>query len=526
MLISKEMKKIYILLILWVFVAGLISCDMDKLPYHSVETSQYMTKASDFASARVGLYSPYRGMTTGAYLLMSEFQGDDFNAVTGFSNAYGNQYRWDFQPTDGNMESIWGNYYSHISRCNYFIDSYKKIEEAETSNITEAEMITIQAYVGEAYFTRAYDYFQLSCFFCKTYEPSTAENDWGLPLQLIYNPTPFNNTYPGRSSMKQTYEQILSDLTQAAQMVDVSKTVETNKTAINYISQDVVKAMQARVALQMKDYPTAIRLSTELINSGKYPLTSVGDDGLAFREMWVTDVSTENIWQIFMSKDELGSPTGSLFWGARKSNLEEQLMDYIPSQKLLNLYDAANDIRFSAFFAPFTLNTSTGASGDIYVFDKYPGNPALSSVVNIDNYYVNMSKPFRISEQYLIAAEAYAASNDLIQGEFYLNELRKNRIIDYTDVEFSSIEELMVNVQDERHKELVGEGFRITDLKRWGLAMERGDEPQDPTLVLFPGGSNTTALRKEAGDYRFVWPIPKAEMDVNPQLKGQQNSGY
>ena len=29
-----------------------------------------------------------------------------------------------------------------------------------------------------------------------------------------------------------------------------------------------------------------------------------------------------------------------------------------------------------------------------------------------------------------------------------------------------------------------------------------------------------------ADDYRFTWPIPQAEMDVNPQLRGQQNPGY
>jgi len=35
-----------------------------------------------------------------------------------------------------------------------------------------------------------------------------------------------------------------------------------------------------------------------------------------------------------------------------------------------------------------------------------------------------------------------------------------------------------------------------------------------------------TDIEKEATDNRWVWPIPKDEMDSNPQLKGQQNPGY
>jgi len=27
-------------------------------------------------------------------------------------------------------------------------------------------------------------------------------------------------------------------------------------------------------------------------------------------------------------------------------------------------------------------------------------------------------------------------------------------------------------------------------------------------------------------DQRMLWPIPKTEMDANPQLAGQQNPGY
>ena len=41
--------------------------------------------------------------------------------------------------------------------------------------------------------------------------------------------------------------------------------------------------------------------------------------------------------------------------------------------------------------------------------------------------------------------------------------------------------------------------------------------------VVFQRG---TDLSIAADDYRWLWPIPQAEIDSNPQVKPQQNPGY
>lgn len=507
---------------------GLFSCDMDKYPYDALEETTYMATMNDFANARVGLYSAYRSLTTGGYILTSEIQGDDFNAVSGFSNSYGNAYRWDFQSTDGNIEAIWSAYYAHIARANYYIDSYNKIVEAETTTFTEEEIATLGAYTAEAYFTRANAYLTLAGYFCKGYDAATAETDLGLPLQLTYAPSSDASTYPGRSSMKATYAQIMSDIADAERLINPSLILTKDQNALNYISADVVTALKARAALQMKDYATAVTASTSLIASGDYPLIDVNTQAgvNAFYDLWEFDEGTEVMWQIYLSPDELGSATGTTFWGQYKeSDQSQQIMDYIPTQSLVNLYDV-NDIRLSVYFAPFTLTVATGAQGDIYVFNKYPGNPELNASLNVDDHYTNYPKPFRISEQYLIAAEAYAGSKNLSKAGEYLNALKSKRILGYDAKPYNNEVTFMTALQDERHRELVGEGFRLVDLKRWGIGVNRGNAPQNANLVLYPGAETTTALNKAANDFRMVWPIPKSEMDANPQLKGQQNPGY
>ena len=516
-------KKNIFLGLLLVSALGITSCDMEKYPYDAIEESLYMKNVSDFASARIGIYSSYRSLTSGTYVLNSEFQCDDFQATAGFSNTYGNMYRWDFQPSDGTIEGIWSGNYSAISRCNYFLDSYQKVLNGEVV-VSDADKELISAYAGEAYFTRAFCYYMLSTYFCNAYTESNAENSLGLPLQLHYNSNATDNTkYPGRSTLKATFEQIYKDIVEAEKLVDETKVVNKTQNPVNYITKNLVKALRARVSLWTKNYDDAITASTTLISSNNYPLINEAD---AFRSMWVQDMGSEVIWQVYLSApDETASTNGTIFWGQYK-NGGAQIMDFIPSQSLLDLYtDGEKDMRYTSFFAQYHISLPTGAEADVKVFDKYPGNPDLYEKLNVDNHYMNKPKPFRISEQYLIAAEAYAAKGDLPNASKYLNDLRRARVADYQDATFTA-SNINVAIQDERHKELVGEGFRFTDMKRWGLSLDRKNAYQDANAVLMPGNSNTTALSKQADDHRFVWPIPKAEYDSNPQLKGQQNPGY
>ena len=110
------------------------------------------------------------------------------------------------------------------------------------------------------------------------------------------------------------------------------------------------------------------------------------------------------------------------------------------------------------------------------------------------------------------------------EGNDALNALKKARIEGWTDATYDQ-EALLNEIMNERERELVGEGYRLMDLKRWGKGVKRG-KPQSKGLVLFPGQASTDGLDKPVDDQRMLWPIPKTEMDANPQLAGQQNPGY
>lgn len=529
-----KMKKIAVIT-LAALAFGLAGCDMDKEPYDSIPGNKGLETIVDFENFRVGIYSCYRAMTGGGYILAPEIQADAFNAVADFSNTYGEFYSWSFVSTNSTVSSVWHNYYVAILQANYMLMEAKRAMEDTSGDLTDVQKQQIRVYEGEAYFTRAYSYFCLANFFCKDYNAQTAESDLGIPLQLSYDPNMTVDKYPARSSLMATYRQILNDLDDAAELIETGRagivdydrnvnnryvTVSTApKNRGNYITTDVVTALRARVALQMDDYQKAAEYAQELIDSGTYPL--MGEVN-ALKDMWKNDTGTETIWQIAMTTpDEAGSANGYYFIGDPPTK-----KDYIPTADLMSMFED-NDMRKSVYFGKYNLVVSSGSAGDIYFFNKYPGNDYYNGLGS-STKFVNQPKPFRIAEMYLIAAEAYAqigTAASVKKGSDLLKELRTKRIQGYTQGDYTDASVLMDEVQDERVREMVGEGFRLMDLKRWGKGVKR-NSAQNSGLIWFPGVSYSEKLDREANDPRMVWPIPKSEMDANPQLRGYQNPGY
>lgn len=146
--------------------------------------------------------------------------------------------------------------------------------------------------MGHAYFSRAMAYRELALHFCKDYNPSTAASEYGVPLVDTYNPGPNAETYPGRSSLQETYQHIVNDLTKAEEYVTTAGVVNSTK-----ITADVVQVLKARVALDMEDYTTAANVAQALISKGTYTLIS---DPAQYKDMWLNDTGTEAIWQFYM----------------------------------------------------------------------------------------------------------------------------------------------------------------------------------------------------------------------------------
>lgn len=516
-----NMKKI-----LFIAISALatlfVSCDMEKLPTSALEESIAIQTMEDVHNLRVSTYTPVKGLFGGFRWVIEDVRGGLFNAMADFGNYYGLYYTWDMQTNDQDAESVWYADYSIIGAANYNIGAFEKMlakaeEETEGGekdgkNFTTEDVATLKNYIAEAYMTRVMAYWDLVTKFCVAYDPATAASEYGLPLQLEYAPTSDASKYPGRSSLQETYNQILSDLEKALGV--------TNAPAKNshYWTIDAVNAMRARVLLNMKNYEEAATVAQNLINSGTYALTQ---NEAEFTSMWLNDFSNENIFLVAANLQDPPTSTGSYFiYDNEKGDGSTPDPQYIPSQTLLDLY-GEGDVRPAAYFATRDITVEGAGTKALELLFKFQGNPALRSGAQLN--YVSAGKPFRIAEQYLIVAEACAQLGQVAQGAKYLNDFRRSRIAEYSDATFVDANHLMGEVKNEWNAEFVAEGLRMINMKRWGDNVKRGVS-QDSAYT--KPGENYDELNRFITDSRCIWPIPKTEIDANPQIKAQQNPGY
>lgn len=507
------MKKIYLLL---TAVAGslLSSCNMDLAPVGSLDDANAIESTTDLMKARNGIYEGLRGIATGGYVYYTDIQMDQFMGLTINGNQNGTFAHGNIYSNNTNIEDVWAGCYANIADANYLLGRGEAL--LASGNLDEEETLEANRYIAETKFARAYYYYYLFDHFCESYTADKAQTAAkGLPLVTVFNPTGDLAAYPGRSTMAETFELIDKDLEDAYTALKAYETAESyDIVAMSpYVNSYTVLALQARLALLRQDWKTAVAKAKAVIDSGYYKLSNL----LNYANMWTSDASDEIIFRPISTKTELGiSSTGGAYIDAN-----EAMAYYIPTFENLVAYDD-NDVRFDAYFEQRALQAN-GTLYGAYVFSKYPGNKALYT--GTINNLMNMGKPFRLSETYLILAEAACEDKDETTANSALNTLRKNRIKGYEAATYSG-EVLRQQIREERTLELIGEGFRMSDLRRWNLGFKRDSS--------YPVASATeeifvtvdTQVEYIAGDHRYVWPIPNTEMENNPQLKGQQNPGY
>ncbi len=511
------MKKI-IFIAISALTALFVSCDMNKLPYSSIDESQGIQSMSDADQLRVSIYSPTKGMFGGGRWDIEDMRGGMFNAMADFGNYYGLFYAWDMQTNDSDVESIWYADYNLIASMNYAIGAYTNLLKNGTDAITgkaltDDEKDVLELYIAEAYMTRIMAYWDLVTKFCVAYDAETAANEYGLPLVSEYAPTSDNTKYPGRSSLEETYQFILSDLEKAS---EITTKGEANS---KYWTIDAVNAMRARVLLNMKDYANAADVALEVINTNNYAL-AVGEDGQ--KGLWEKDTSSELIFVSACNLNDTPTATGSLYiYDNEVGDGSTPDPQYIPSKTLLDLYNKEFDARYSIYYATRKVNVEGAGEGNLELFYKFQGNPALRTSDKLN--YKNAGKPFRIAEMYLTLAECYAALTDYANAAKWVNLLRVSRIDSEGNPNLPATAGIYNSIKEEWNREYVGEGFRMINMKRWGDTVIRGTSQSS---AMTKGGDKYDGLVRDITDSRCILPIPKTEIDSNPQIKNQQNPGY
>lgn len=491
------MKKIYndILIRMAAMLAVVLSLNscLEKNPGDFILEEEGMLTLADAEQTLTGIYSAYMsgGLYSGYLTLTPDIQSDLVYAVQGNSNAYGNIWQWDIRSTSAEIEAVYASLYTVIGRCNFFLDLVGDLRAGLTD---DASIETLDFYTGEVYCARALAYSELIKCFCKAYDPATADSELGVVLRTSY----FKKEPVVRASLKESYELVISDLEKAESLLDE----KYDSFDSPYFTDASANAIRARVALYMQDWDNAVKYSTRLIESDAFSLATarsyVTTSQTFLDYMWTNDTSYEHIWRIGYTQTSYGNPQGSVFLNFT-TDYTYYYPDYVPAQWVLDLYQSA-DRRYYAYFAELQTGYSHQLSWPLLV--KYYGNETLISLLI---YHVNMPKPLRLAEQYLIRAEANCRKGNYSAASADLTELRESRFTTGGAVSVNA-GNWLETISEERVRELYMEGFRLHDLKRWGKGFKRTPQAHSQ--------KEGSSLEIEAGNPMFVWPIPKHELEA------------
>lgn len=482
-----------------------VSC-LEKYPQSAIPEKEAMQTYNDAEQHLVGIYAELKSaaLYSGLLTLLPDIQADLVYAVEGNTNTYGNFWRWDIRSTDAEIESVYGSLYAVIGDCNFFLDRIGQVVAQESD---DERLEDLEIYTGEVYAIRAMCYSELLKCYCKAYDPATARSELGVVLRTKY----FEAEPVRRASLYDSYQFVLEDLQRAEERL--SDEDADNAANSVFMTAAAAQALHARVALYMQDWETAIEYAGRLIDGKKnlFQLASTretaSDGASLFDYMWAYDYGTEIIWRIGFTATSYGGALGSVFLNFNK-DFTYFYPDYVPASWVLNAYDS-NDLRYDGYFAGSSSGVVIGYAGGLEwpLLVKYYGNRSLLASSPTTLMHVSMPKPFRLAEQYLIRAEAYcrrdvpnfsAASKDV-------TALRQKRYATGGTMNLTE-SNWKEQLAAERMRELYMEGFRLHDLKRWGMGFER--QPQSESQ------SEGSSLKIDANDPLFVWPIPQHELEA------------
>lgn len=499
------MKNKIIITLTGALLLSFVSCKKDYLetsPTDKVSNSAVFTTTSNANTSLNGIYrymfnrySNQNQPGVGGIMLNFEFMGDDLGITSG-TTWFNNEGSWLGHRTDnGAMTSYsYRLFYRIIGNANYIIDN---IDAATGSDAEKARI------KSEALTLRAYGHYFLVQMYGKRYD-ATAKPNTQLGVPLL---TSSSDGSKPRATVEEVYTQINKDLDDA---IALNNATRINKSHINVW---VTKGLKARVALTMQDYPNAIKYAKEVIDGGAFPLM----DATAYQSGFNNAPNlSEFMWASMPSSDQ--ADTFGSFFSQIAYNANTTFMRGNPKKINSATYAqiSATDVRKKMWeVAPTSTNfplPTTSFARQAYMSRKFSvkvvGDPTLGDVPLM-----------RSAEMHLILAEAYAntagSEANAKTALLVLTSKRDPSAVISTNTGQALINEILLN----RRVELWGEGFRWLDLKRLNMALDR-------TATAFPNfvsASMSGILSVPAGDLKWQFLIPRAEMEANASLAGQQN---
>ncbi|QKX03993.1 RagB/SusD family nutrient uptake outer membrane protein [Aquimarina sp. TRL1] len=428
----------------------LISCDdnLELTPQQDIEVKDVITTEKGVKNVLIAAYevAGSNDLLGGGIHNASELLGND--QLINFGGTFNTLRQYSIKQItviNTDVSGIWIDSYRAINQANIVLANSDVIKDEEERSRLE----------GEAKFIRGAVYFELIKLFGKTYQEGGQNTQPGVPLVLLPTLNLDEIKEPSRNTVEEVYTQILTDLTEAYNILP-----EANA---EFADKYVVKALMARVYLQQQAYEEARDAANEVIQNSAFELQDNYEDAFNNPEDAREDIFA---WQITIQngRNEMNTHWAPENFGGRTG------LDIAVNDEYLEIFDDSDDERRTFFY-----NADNGRRASTKWQEQYANVPFI-----------------RLAELYLIRAEANERLGTT-EGDSPLNDINRIRTrANAAELTAITLDDILL----ERQRELAFEGFALHDLKRLGGSVDGID----------------------ANDDKLVLPIPQREMDANPNL--------
>lgn len=374
---------------------------------------------------------------------------DDFSAPDSYVKTMSDNERISYlwEPGGAGNTADWFYPYKQVFNANIILDGLKKLDVADKNGYNSIK--------GAALFWRSYAFYNLLITYSKNYNKVSADADLGVPLRLESDV----NIKTARNSVSQGFEQIITDLKAAAELLPLSQKHKSRPTRASAF------ALLARVLLSKGDFKEAGFYANQALslNSSLLDYKKLDPNVARPFPVGLSDRNPEILfYSVMISSSFLRSNLVSVSQDLYKQYKEGDLRKYVYFTD-----NGTGTIRFKGSY-----------SGDSY-------------------FFVGLTT----RELYLIRAECYARDQKAELALMDLNTLLASRWDNtFVPIKLETSAEILKCVLLERRKEMVGGLNRFIDLKRLNLE-------EDQAIVLRRiYDSKEFSLEPNDSKYQFLIP--------------------
>jgi len=223
------MKKILVIIFATIAIS---SCKVDREPFGSLQSEKINQNPEESIDGLLnGVYAQLKAWSDPMHRL-GEYAGDNMMIRGSSTDPFYEFISFARTPNNSRLTTFWDSGYKAVAQASNIINL-----------IPQGKNATLDSKLGECYYVRGMMYFYLVRAFGRPYYQNP-ETNLGVP---IVNGTPkdvINLNLPDRATVKATYEQAISDLKKAEELITV------NKGPI-FASKGAAQAMLSRIYLYM-----------------------------------------------------------------------------------------------------------------------------------------------------------------------------------------------------------------------------------------------------------------------------------